>query len=118
MRSVKMVFFRNTECECGVVDGFGERRKLRAGFNSDPENAGSLCGWKEAVAAEGNFDGLGSDARERALDFFHRLSRLLAYEFQRDMQGLRTDPAGVRGKPAHTFHEAQNALADGVVNVE
>ncbi len=29
-----------------------------------------------------------------------------------------TDPAGVRREPAHTFHEALNALADGVVDVE
>src|SRR5579863_683296 len=34
------------------------------------------------------------------------------------MQRFRTDPAGVRVKPAHTFHEPLNALADRVVNVE
>jgi hypothetical protein len=34
------------------------------------------------------------------------------------MQRFGTDPAGVRRESAHTFHEAQNALADGVVNIE
>jgi hypothetical protein len=34
------------------------------------------------------------------------------------VQRFGTDPAGVRRKPAYTFHEALNTLADGVVDVK
>ena len=44
--------------------------------------------------------------------------RFLANEFQSDVQRFRTDPAGIGREAAHAFHEALNALADGVVNVE
>src|SRR5580693_1677283 len=62
VRRVRMIFLGNPESECGVVDGFGERRKFRAGIDSDPEDAGSFCGGEEAVAAERNLDIFGSDA--------------------------------------------------------
>jgi len=113
-----MVFLGNPESEGGVVDGFGERWKLWPGFNSDPENAGGFCGGEESVAVERDLDRFGLDPGKRTFDFFRRLNWLLAYEFQRDMQRFRTDPARVRGEPAHTFHEALNALADGIVDVE
>ena len=64
-----MIFFRNPERESGLLDGVREGRKLRARFNSDPEDASGFRGREEAVAAECDVDGPGSDAQERALDF-------------------------------------------------
>ena len=113
-----MIFFRDSESGSGVIDGFRERCEWRPGFNSDPENARSFCGGEESVAAECNLEGLGADAGKGALDLFHDFVRLLANEFQSDVKRLRTDPARIRREPAHTFHEALNALADGVVDVE
>src|SRR5580658_5406861 len=61
---------------------------------------------------------MGWDTGECPLDFLHRFNRLLANEFQSDVQRFRTNPASVRGKPAYPFQKAMDALSDGVVDVE
>lgn len=113
-----MIFFRDPENERSLINGFRERREWRPGFDSDPEDAGGFRGWEEAEATECDFDRLGSNAGKGVLDFFDRLDRLLSDKLQGHVQRFGTDPAGVWSEATHTFHEALNALADGIVDVE
>ena len=113
-----MIFFRDPKSERSLINGFRETGEWRPGFDSDPEDAGNFCGWEEAEATECDFDRFGSNAGKGVLDFFDSLDRFLSDEFQGHVQRFGTDPTGLWGEATHTFHEALNALADGIVDVE
>src|SRR5579863_3974509 len=73
VRTESMILFRNSECETGVVDRLGESRELRPGFNSDPEDARSLCGGKKAIASKCHLDRRSPNVLQNILDFFDSL---------------------------------------------
>src|SRR5207237_747962 len=56
--------------------------------------------------------------RQGFLDLLHSLRRFLSDKFQRHVQGLRPDPARIGRKLTHAIHEAANAVADGIFDVE
>src|ERR1700688_3216347 len=118
VRSERMFFLRNSQSLQRLVNSFCQRRELRSGFDSNPEDASRFCGGKESVAAEAHVDWPSRDIRESSLDSFHGLLRLFANEFQGDMQRLGADPPRIRREAAYSFHEALDALSDCGINVE
>src|SRR5712692_2346387 len=103
MRAESMFFFRKAERHRGRIHGGGQGGDSGAGLDANPEDARSFGSRKESVATKSDF---------------HRLRRLLADKFQRDVQRLGTHPAGIRREAAYPFQEALNALADGIIDVE
>ena len=70
------------------------------------------------MSTKAHFNSLTLHRRQGFLDLLHSLRRFLSDKFQRHVQGLRPDPARIGRKLTHAIHEAANAVADGIFDVE
>ena len=113
-----MVFFGNSESGGDVVYFLCQRRKFRAGFDSDPENARRLSRREKTVPAKGEIKSFGLNASQRVLDLLYNLDRLFADELQCYVQRFRTNPARIRCESANPFHESLKGFANSILDVE
>src|ERR1022692_3337708 len=112
MRTVRPIFAGNAEFGHGHIDALRQFGELRSRLNSDPEYARSLCRGEESVSSGTNLERAPPNPPQTIGDGLDLLRRLFSYELQRDVQRLRTHPAGIGRKALHAFEEARDPGAD------
>ncbi len=118
MRTVRSLFARNAEFGRGQVNPFGEVGELRARLNSDPEYAWSFCRGEESVTCGENFELAAFDPPQTLSDGVDPLRWLFSDELQRNVQRLRTHPAGFGCKALNAFEKALDPGTDRGVEID
>src|SRR5438552_1388126 len=116
MRAVSARFFFDAERQQCRVYCAGQPGQALVGFDANPEDSGGSRSREEAAAAEGEIESAVCDRLQGCANLFHLLR--LADEFQGHVQRFLAHPAWLGRELAHSFHEARNALADFVGDVE
>jgi hypothetical protein len=70
------------------------------------------------MAAKNDLGRVCLNAGEGGFNLFHSVGWRFADEFYSDVQRFWANPTGIGCEFTYTFHEALNALADGIVDVE
>src|SRR5437764_6943187 len=87
-------------------------------YKSQPSFPTRLSSDLESMSTKAHFNSLTLHRRQGFLDLLHRLRRLISNHFYSYYQGLRPDKARIGRKLTHAIHEAANAVADGIFDVE
>src|ERR1700722_843505 len=113
-----MILLGNIDRGKLCVHSRGQRLKLRASLDTNPEDLSSSSLREKAIGTKSDIKMFAGNCVQCSFNLFNLRLGLLADELQCDVQRFRPNPTDVRRKISNAGDELNNARADVVIDVQ